>query len=159
MSIIIYRVNNFCHLLSTKYCSSKLLWKQCSISWRINGQSAHPPTTRQFSVRISYPIRLNCRTVVWIVVCTGPKCYLGRASIMKSLCDWALASMMSCTYLSSSRLRFPLTPTRGWAHRHNAAWLSGCIQDRTGTLPLLRNTATWRRSSSVAAAGTAHTAG
>lgn len=56
---------------------------------------------------------------------------LGRASKMKILWAWALESMMACRYFSSSLLRLPLTPTRGWLQRVMVAWLSGWIQERT----------------------------
>lgn len=58
---------------------------------------------------------------------------LGLASKMKSLWDWALASMIACRYFSSSLLRFPFTPTIGWLQRVTVAWLSGWIQDNTYT--------------------------
>lgn len=53
------------------------------------------------------------------------------ASKMKSLWDWALASMMVCRYFSSSLQRLSLGPTRGWLQRVMVAWLSGWIQDNT----------------------------
>lgn len=56
---------------------------------------------------------------------------LGLASKMKSLWDWAFASMIACRYFSSSLLRFPFTPTIGWLQRVTVAWLSGWIQDNT----------------------------
>jgi len=55
----------------------------------------------------------------------------GRASMMNSLCDCALASMINWMYFSSSLLRRPPTPTIGWLERVIVAWLSGCIHDRT----------------------------
>lgn len=56
---------------------------------------------------------------------------LGLASKMKSLWDWALASMIAWRYFSSSLLRFPFTPTMGWLQRVTVAWLSGWIHDST----------------------------
>lgn len=56
---------------------------------------------------------------------------LGLASKMKSLWDWALASMIAWRNFSSSLLRFPFTPTMGWLQRVTVAWLSGWIHDST----------------------------
>jgi len=55
----------------------------------------------------------------------------GRESIMYSLCECALASIICWIYFSSSLLRRPLTPTIGWLERVIVARLSGCIHDRT----------------------------
>lgn len=58
---------------------------------------------------------------------------------MKSLWDWALASMIAWRNFSSSLLRFPFIPTMGWLQRVTVAWLSGWIHDSTCNINVQHN--------------------